>query len=78
MCTPAAPRNPKGAMKFVDRVLDPDVSLDTVQTTANARTNSGARELAEPKVKELLKDLDEWDEAEGFEFVGNLGPGVEP
>jgi spermidine/putrescine transport system substrate-binding protein len=77
MCVPSASEQVTLASEFIDHILDPEVSLEIAEVTAYATTNSGAMELADPELKELWRDLEEWDNGERFEFIRNVGRAIQ-
>ncbi len=77
ICIPASSANVVEATRFIDHILDSEISLEIAKTTAYATTNSAARSLAGKELKGLWADLDEWDKEKGFELIRNLGLGID-
>ena len=77
ICVPAMSKKKDLAYKFINHILDPQVSLEIASTIRYAMTNSGARDLADGETKELWSLLEKAPNRSSFEFIKNIGSALD-
>jgi len=76
VCISATSKNPVLASKFINHLLEPEVSLDIAKTTSYATTNKGAFELADKELKVLWGHVSGKNENNNYESIKNIGSGT--